>query len=126
MSTGIYVRLPKTDYVPTFEIGQYFEKTEDEYIPILIEPIDWAETYTNYYYKIETAQGFATPATQAEIDKEATYTNPNLHRRIETDISPVGEQTAPSEYSVGVFGKNSYRVVKSYYHDENSTTSEVP
>lgn len=74
----------------------------------------------------KTAQGFATLATQDEIDKEATYTNPNLHRRIETNISPVGEQTAPSEYSVGIFGKNSYRVVKSYYHDEESTTNEIP
>lgn len=72
------------------------------------------------------AQGIAKPATQAEIDKEATYTDPNLHRRIENEPELEPQQTEPSEYSVGVFNLNSYRIKKSYYHNEESTESEIP
>lgn len=72
------------------------------------------------------AQGIAKPATQQEIDKEATYTDPNLHRRIEREPELEPQQTEPSKYKVGVFGVNSYRIIKSYYHDEESTESEIP
>lgn len=72
------------------------------------------------------AQGDAILATPAEVAKEATYTDPNLHRRIEDSPALEEGQTAPTDYSVGVFGLDSYRVRKTHYHDENSTESEIP
>jgi hypothetical protein len=57
------------------------------------------------------AQGIAKPATQQEIDKEATYTDPNLHRRI------VQDSNDSTEYTLLVHGRNSYRIVKTPVED---------
>lgn len=114
-----------------------------------------------------TAQGIAKPATPEELAKDQTrfllaadsgsllvtdsgirlitntpeygYTNPNLHRRIETDPDiPAGsnypfvvydKNGVPFKQSVviGVWdGINSYRTTTTYEHDEESTTCEIP
>lgn len=66
-------------------------------------------------------QGPAKIADSNDLIRDAEgYTNPNLHRRINTsnedDIS----------VHVGIYGVNSYRTVEYEVHDEESTTSEIP
>lgn len=73
------------------------------------------------YNPIPMAQGFAELATPEEIAKEETYTNPNLHRRID---NPDDENEKP-RYSVGVFGLNSYRI-KEYDNTVNTDENEIP
>lgn len=52
-------------------------------------------------------------------------TNPNLHRRL--DIKPPsGNQISSNEYQFGIYGVETYRTKKITYHDEESTTSEIP
>ena len=75
----------------------------------------------NEYTPIPMAQGFAIEATEEEIAKEETYTNPNLHRRID---NPDDEDEKP-RYSVGVYGLNSYRI-KEYDNTINTEENEIP
>lgn len=120
---------------------------------------------SNQYSLTPMAQGLVKPATAEEIEKEQTYTNPNLHRRVITDSyeqnnfdfvpifapniyfrynetseeyeavteKPDTWETNYNDYfhkveiAVGVFGIDSYRMIKStHYHDEESTESEIP
>jgi len=77
----------------------------------------------------KTAHGVAKPATEEDIQQdEHGLTNPNLHRRIDTDQILQGPgEVAPREYTLGVFdGVNSYRLETIVTHDEESTTSEIP
>lgn len=53
-------------------------------------------------------------------DENIGITNPNLHRRVESD--PASGQT----YSIGIYGTHSYRTTTTSLHDENSDSSEVP
>lgn len=64
----------------------------------------------------------ATLATGDDLahDENVGVTNPNLHRRIESD--PV----SGNEYSIGIYGTHSYRTTTIKLHDEDSETSEVP
>lgn len=74
------------------------------------------------------AQGEATPANPSDISKdEVGITNPNLHRRIEADVSilPDSQEVAPREYKLGVYGRDSYRTTSLFTHDEESD-SEIP
>ena len=74
-----------------------------------------------YQFPETLAQGFAEKATQEEIAKEETYTNPNLHRRIDNPQNP----DEKPRYSVGVFGLNSYRI-KEYDSTVNTDENEIP
>ena len=82
------------------------------------------ENYPKY------AEGYIQPATEYdEAMDNLGVTNPNLHRR--TDITLTQQQidageTAPRQYNIGVFNLCSYRTTRINYHDEESTTSEVP
>ncbi len=74
----------------------------------------------------KTAQGVATPATEEDIAlDEFGYTHPDLHRRIDPTA---GEgQVADRRYTIGVYdGIHSTRTVEEFYHDEESTTCEIP
>jgi hypothetical protein len=77
---------------------------------------------------LKYAQGPAKLATPADIDKdEIGITDPNLHRRIDEDLTPLEpEQVEKDTHSLLVAGTNSYRHTTHYYHDEESTTSEIP
>ena len=70
---------------------------------------------------------------------EMGYTNPNLHRRIDQNPEiPVGSDypfvyyrpdgTAYPQYiTIGTWdGRNSYRTTETMFHDEESTTCEIP
>ena len=101
------------------------------------------------------AQGPARPATASEIaqDENTGYMYPNLHRRIDTDLTGTAEDCyittedgyrlttedgylllgayfIPSpgaeDYNLLVGGVNSFRTTGYNTHDEESTTSEVP
>ena len=77
----------------------------------------------------KTAHGVAVPATEEELAKDAHgFTNPNLHRRIDPHAHAQGsEEVAPRDYLIGVYdGLHSYRTETIHYHDEESTTSEIP
>lgn len=65
------------------------------------------------------------PAIKVE-SMPSPYTTPDLFRQIESqpDIQP--EELAPREYAVQILGRHSIRSVKTYVHDEQSTTSEIP
>ena len=76
-----------------------------------------------------TAHGVAVPASEEDLAQDAHgFTNPNLHRRIDPHEPAAGSgETAPRDYIIGVYdGLHSYRTETIHYHDEESTTSEIP
>ena len=80
-------------------------------------------------YKL--AQGTAKPveagSAEERKDLEDGVTNPNLHRRIDNECTPIDEgELKPDTYELTVQGVSSYRTVRSEYHDEESDTSEIP
>lgn len=77
---------------------------------------------------VKLAQGPAKLATAEDLEKDAEgITKPNLHRRIDDDLSELEPgEVAKDSHSLQVSGVNSYRSVEHYYHDEESTTSEIP
>lgn len=102
---------------------------------------------------VKMAQGPAKPATAEDLQRDAVgITNPNLHRRIDNDLSFISEDVALStenddvigtndgdyvvvptrvvggkaDYTVSVGGLNSYRTTERITHDEDSTTEEIP
>lgn len=83
-------------------------------------------------YKIDpykTASGVAKPLTPEEQAKDDLgFTHPNLHRRVDPQESAEGsKEVAPRKYTLGVYdGINSYRTTEITYHDEESTTCEIP
>ena len=82
----------------------------------------------NHYVRIDLAQGYVKPASAEDLVKDAEgVTMPNLHRRMDEDIvEPVGDEVAPSKHSIMVNGVTSFRGIEHFYHDEESTTSEIP
>lgn len=76
-----------------------------------------------------TGNGTARPLTPEEEMKDLIgFTSPSLHRRIDDDVTPTDPQEeAPRQYLVGIYdGVNSYRTEQIFYHDEESTTCEIP
>lgn len=76
-----------------------------------------------------TAQGVATtPLTPEEQEKDDIgFTNPNLHRRVDPQTPSDPKEVAPRKYTIGVYDKlHSYRTTEITYHDEESTTCEIP
>lgn len=78
--------------------------------------------------EFKLAQGPAKLATEEDIEKdEEGITKPNFHRRIDEDLTVLQpDEVAKDTYSLQVSGLNSYRNTEHYYHDEDSTTSEIP
>ena len=74
----------------------------------------------------KTAQGQAVPANAEDLEKDATgITNPNLHRRIDNEITPeTSSEVIPDSYSVTVSGVNSYRTIKHTTHTDTPTSGE--
>lgn len=74
----------------------------------------------------KTAQGTFRPADEEDLERDTNgYTNPNLHRRIDPSLQE-GE-VAEREYIIGVYDSiHSTRYTKLNYHDEESTTCEIP
>lgn len=66
-------------------------------------------------------QGPAKPIEPDSIEETRDivgFTHPNLHRRIDSDN--------PEKHELGIYGVNSYRIINTSTHDEESTTSEIP
>jgi len=78
----------------------------------------------NYAY----AQGPVKPATAEDLVRDASgITKPNLHRRINNDLTVLGEDEVEKDtYLLTVQGTNSFRNTEHYYHDEDSNDSEIP
>ena len=79
--------------------------------------------------KYTTAHGVATtPLSPEEEAKDVIgFTHPNLHRRVDPKIPSDPKEVKPRSYIFGVYdGINSYRTTEISYHDEDSTTSEIP
>lgn len=76
----------------------------------------------------QTAQGQAIPANATDISHDrGGITYPNLHRRIDNDITPESEgELAPDQYSISVSGVNSYRTTKHTVHSEEDNLNEIP
>lgn len=77
----------------------------------------------------KTAYGTAQPANMFDLENdEHGYTNPNLHRRIDPkDPEEGSEETRPRDYIIGIYdGLHSIRRTETFYHDEESTTCEIP
>lgn len=74
------------------------------------------------------AQGPAVPANNIDISHDRCgITYPNLHRRIDNEVTPESEgELAPDQYVISVSGVNSYRTTKHIVHEEDSTESEIP
>lgn len=58
--------------------------------------------------------------------EETSFTNPDLHRRIDNEVVLPIPHTAPNTYTLSIQGVNSYRTTEQHFHDEESTTSEIP
>ena len=118
----------------------HFVHDQKEYIGFMYLRSNDSETSPNYIYctafsreMVEDSileikmpspmgQGLWTqiPSGSEEEAKDVDgFTNPNLHRRLDSDTNGV-------TYSVGIYGTNSYRYVYIPEHDEESTTSEIP
>lgn len=78
--------------------------------------------------KFRTAEGTAKPLTPEDEERDRIgFTHPNLHRRVDPQTPTDPRETAPREYILGVYDKiNSYRTENISYHDEESTTCEIP
>ena len=69
-------------------------------------------------------QGPMKPITDPESIEaqrdEIGYTNPNLHRRLSSNI--------PEDVviSIGIYGKDSYRMITTPGYDDESRDSEIP
>ena len=76
----------------------------------------------------KVSQGYAHVASSFDIaNDDAGFTNPNLHRRVDPQVPNDGsEEVSPREYEIGVFSTDSYRTTTIHYHEEKSTTSEIP
>lgn len=60
-------------------------------------------------------------------NEDLGFTHPNLHRRYKQIQPSDSRETAPRDYSLGVYdGIHSYRTTEIHYHDEESTTCEIP
>lgn len=79
-----------------------------------------------------TGQTPAKPADREALIKDQNgYTHPNLHRRIDPQEPPKeSDELLPRDYSIGIYGLNSYRTTTFNYHDdasyEASDDSEIP
>ena len=76
-------------------------------------------------------QGLAKPIEEGSDEWKKDFnvglTKPNLHRRIDEDLAVLQpDQIQKDTYTLLVAGTNSYRATEHYYHDEDSTTSEIP
>lgn len=76
------------------------------------------------------AQGSAKPANNTDLNHDLVsgLTYPNLHRRIDNEITPPlrpGE-VGSDNYEVTVSAVNSYRTTKHTTHNEGSTDTEIP
>ncbi len=76
----------------------------------------------------QTAQGQAKLATEEDITKdEIGITDPNLHRRIDDEATPLHPgEVVPDSYTLSVGSVNSYRTTDHHVHDEESSNSEIP
>lgn len=75
------------------------------------------------------AHGVAKPLSEEDKARDDLgFTHPNLHRRVDPADPPENEkEVAPRKYTLGVYDKlNSYRTTEIFYHDEESTTCEIP
>ena len=70
----------------------------------------------------------AKPLTPEEQEKDDIgFTAPNLHRRVDPQPPVDPRETRPREYTLGIYDKiHSYRTTDISYHDEESTTCEIP
>lgn len=72
------------------------------------------------------SQGPAKIADAEDLLRDENgFTNPNLHRRVET-TPPVSPQVFSTTYTIEIESTNSYRTTQQYFHDEESTISEIP
>lgn len=78
---------------------------------------------------IKTSQGRATRVLNGSTeDKKDKFgiTQPNLHRRVNTDSSVPDGEVEPRDYDLGVYGTHSYRAITVHTHDEESGANEIP
>lgn len=77
---------------------------------------------------LKVAQGPAKLVTEEDLKKDAHgMTHPNLHTRIDPhEPSPESGEVKPADYYLTVQNVNSYRTTIKYYHDEESSDSEIP
>lgn len=76
---------------------------------------------------IKLTQGPAVLADEGALQKDRQgFTHPNLHRRIKVDRTIGESEYLPREYELSVQGVDSYRLTKTFVHDEESTHSEAP
>lgn len=64
-----------------------------------------------------------------QIRDDGGFTNPNLHRRVDTSFiydDDAHKEVLPRDHLIGVINTDSCRTTTYFTHDEESTTSEVP
>lgn len=72
-------------------------------------------------------QGPAKVASaEDEARQEVGFTNPNLHRIVDPQDPQDELEVRPRDYILSIQGYDSYRTTEVFYHDEESTTSEIP
>lgn len=77
--------------------------------------------------KIYTHEPAYTPLNEYDEYREKLgYTNPDLHRRIDQEGEYEYPELFSPKYEIGIRGIYSYRGTEHFYHDESSTTCEIP
>ena len=72
----------------------------------------------------EIGQGPAQPATTEDLARdEVGFTNPNLHRRVDPQLTDFNysAEFKPRSYQFQIQGYNSYRTTSIHTHDEDAT-----
>jgi hypothetical protein len=74
----------------------------------------------------EYTQGPAKLANSYDLDRDAEgITNPNLHRRIDPELSELdNEGPTSSSYELAIYSTNSYRITKHTIDESNEL--EIP
>ena len=91
------------------------------------EPITYTTTDGQIHTLYPMGQGNAELADSEALAKDTRgFTNPNLHRRVETNPDIIEGEVSQRVYNLYMTGLYSYRTTKKTYHDEESTTSEIP
>lgn len=131
------------DSAPEFTLNTFFRKhSDDDYELLTEEPVGWAYNYNNYYHEPR----YTDPDLHRRIDNQGYIQNDYDTKPVfvngfyynsnyellndepddwDTNYNGYYQRYSP-QYEVGVFGVESYRIIKSHYHDEGTTESEIP
>lgn len=80
----------------------------------------------------QMGQGPAVPVVNPSLEQtrdDVGMTNPNLHKRVDSVLSPEQEATGEKQartYSIGIYGVNDWRTTEIHTYDDFNNPDEIP